>query len=226
MLFKEVSVSCFSSWKIYSCEKGAVMSTSNRISSDFFCFVFSLRDVDQARNVLSILNKVQRRYLAKLGKDILRGDLKLTRSQHHNFFASRNFIRRLASGRIRRRDLVKNFKIVKKIFSIKYEQDQKNGSSSNRCMGKSKKDMYKFRTDRGEDTDSSSSTLHNSTDEWEEHGECNDNSFRHQGRGSPHYERREGESEGQSQDESERAYEGQHEDEGEEAHWKEEIKTT
>ena len=103
------------------------------------------RDKSQKYHIIKFINKSQYYLLKKIAKNILEGVIPLKKNQLKHLGNSKIFIRKLAEGKVKNSDLLRYYTItcyIVKIALEHYETHSKISTSSNRKMGRNRRQEY------------------------------------------------------------------------------------
>ena len=131
------------------------------------------RDKSQKYHIIKFINKSQYYLLKKIAKNILEGLIPLKKNQLKHLRNSKIFIRKLADGKVKNSDLLRYYTItcyIVKIALEHYETHSKISTSSNRKMGRNRRQEYCKRSfsENSSSDESTSSPESNFSNEYPE----------------------------------------------------------
>ena len=100
------------------------------------------KDYKQKRNIITFINKSQLNTIKIISKKILNGEIKLNNVQYRGLKNKKLFLRRLSEGKIRSKDLSRNYFTACYIVRIaleQYEKHSKISSRPNRKVGENRR---------------------------------------------------------------------------------------
>ena len=112
------------------------------LDNAFFKFLAYASDHKQKRNVIKLINKSQLNTLKSIPKSILNGDIQLKKVQFRCLKNKKLFLRRLSQGKIKNKDLSRNYFTACHIVKIAlehYEKHPKISSDTNRKVGENRR---------------------------------------------------------------------------------------
>ena len=118
--------------------------------NNFFELLAYSKDKKQKKNIIKFINKSQLKVLKNIAKEILNGKIQLRKIQFNILKNKKTFLRKLSEGKIKIKDLSHEDRVICLIVKIaleNYETRSKISSSTNRKVGKNRRQTFSERSD-------------------------------------------------------------------------------
>ena len=118
--------------------------------NNFFELLAYSKDKEQKKNIVKFINKSQFDILKRITKKILNGNINVTKIQFQILKNKKQFLRKLSEGKIKSKDLQKEYTIVCFIVKLGLEHNEicsKISSRTNRKVGKNRRKYSCKRSD-------------------------------------------------------------------------------
>ena len=116
---------------------------------NFFELLAYGKDLKQKKNIIRFINKSQLNVIKNIAKKILNGDIHLKKVQFKIFKKKKVFLRKLSLGKIKIKDLHREYRIICSIVKLGLENNEtysKISSRTHRKVGENRRQNYSKRS--------------------------------------------------------------------------------